>query len=50
VKATLIYYEAEFHKKYDPTQIEGAVVYWNVDEQRWTTFQMENFMEWRPIV
>ena len=50
VKATLIYYEAEFHKKYDPTKIEGAVVYWNVDEQRWTTFQVENFMEWRPIV
>ena len=49
VKATLIYYETEFHKKYDPTQIEGAVVYWNVDEQRWTTFQVENFMEWRPI-
>ena len=45
VKATLIYYEAEFHKKYDPTKIEGAVVYWNVDEQRWTTFQVENFME-----
>ena len=49
VKATLIYYEAEFHKKYDPTKIEGAVVYWNVDEQRWTTFQVENFMEWRPM-
>ena len=47
VKATLIYYEAEFRKKYDPTKIEGAVVYWNVDEQRWTTFQVENFMEWR---
>ncbi|KXU47648.1 hypothetical protein HMPREF2533_01513, partial [Bacteroides fragilis] len=30
VKATLIYYEAEFRKKYDPTKIEGAVVYWNV--------------------
>ena len=49
VKATLIYYEAEFHKKYDPTKIEGTVVYWNVDEQRWTTFQVENFMEWRPM-
>ncbi|EXY77179.1 hypothetical protein M084_0699, partial [Bacteroides fragilis str. 3988 T1] len=39
----------EFRKKYDPTKIEGAVVYWNVDEQRWMTFQVENFMEWRPI-
>ena len=50
VKATLIYYEAEFHKKYDPAEVEGAVVCWNVDEQRWTTFQVENFMEWRPVV
>ena len=50
VKATLIYYEAEFRKKYDPAEVEGAVVYWNVDEQRWTTFQVENFMEWRPVV
>lgn len=49
VKATLIYYEAEFHKKYDPMAVESAVVYWNVEEQRWTTFQIENFMEWRPI-
>ena len=49
VKATLIHYETEFRKKYDPMAVEGAVVYWNVDEQRWTTFQVENFMEWRPI-
>lgn len=49
-KATLIYYEAEFHREYDPTEVEGAVVYWNVDEQRWTTFQVENFMEWRPVM
>ena len=26
MKGTLIYYEAEFHKAYDPTRIEGAVV------------------------
>ena len=50
VRATLIHYEAEFHKRHDPTTVEGAVVYWNVDEQRWTTFQVENFMEWRPTV
>ena len=50
VKATLVYYEAELRKKYDPAEVEGAVVYWNVDELRWTTFQVENFMEWRPVV
>ncbi|WP_455583982.1 SH3 beta-barrel fold-containing protein [Bacteroides sp.] len=50
VKATLIYYEAEFHKKYNPASIEGAVAYWDVDEQGWRTFQIENFLEWREIV
>lgn len=34
VKAILIHYEAVFRKKYDPIKIGGAVVYWNVDEQR----------------
>ena len=50
VKGTLIYYEAEFHKAYDPTKIDGAVVYWDVEQQGWRTFQVENFMEWRPVV
>lgn len=49
VKGTLIYYEAEFRKVYDPEKIEGAVVYWDVEQQGWRTFQMENFMEWRPV-
>lgn len=49
VKGTLIYYEAEFHKAYDPTKVEGAVVYWDVEQQGWRTFLVENFMEWRPI-
>ena len=50
VKGTLIYYEAEFHKAYDPTKVEGAVVYWDVEQQGWRTFLVENFMEWRPVV
>lgn len=49
VKATLIYYETEFHKKYNPANVEGAVVYWNVEEQGWRTFQVENFLEWKPV-
>lgn len=47
VRGTLIHYEAEFHKKHDPGKVEGAVVYWDIDEQGWRTFQMENFLEWR---
>lgn len=49
VKATLIHYEAEFHKKYNPAGVEGAVVYWDIDEQGWRTFLMENFLEWRVM-
>ena len=48
--AAIAYQKQNGDFRYDPTKIEGAVVYWNVDEQRWTTFQVENFMEWRPIV
>lgn len=49
VKATLIYYEAEFHKRYNPASVAGTVVYWDMDEQGWRTFQMENFLEWRVM-
>ena len=50
VTGTLIYYRQEFHKEYDITKIEGAVAYWDVEQQAWRTFQIENFMEWKPIV
>lgn len=49
-KGTLIYYETEFKRKYDATRIQSAVVYWDVDLQAWRTFQLENFMEWKPVV
>lgn len=47
VKATLIYYEREFRKKYDAARINGAVVHWNIEQQAWRTFQVENFLEWK---
>ncbi|WP_455587286.1 SH3 beta-barrel fold-containing protein [Bacteroides sp.] len=50
VRATLIYYEEEFHKKYNPANVRGTVVYWDMDEQGWRSFQIENFLEWRTIV
>lgn len=50
VTGTLIYYNHDFHKPYDITKIEGAVAYWDVEQQAWRTFQIENFMEWKPIV
>lgn len=50
ITGTLIYYEQDFRKPYNPMQIEGAVAYWDVEQQGWRTFQLENFLEWKPIM
>lgn len=50
VKATLIDYETDFKRPYDASRIQSTVVYWNVELQGWRTFQLENFLEWRPVV
>lgn len=49
VRATLIPYETTFRKEYDIFRIAGAIVYWDVERQAWRNFQLENFLEWRPI-
>lgn len=49
VKATLIPYETKFRRKYDIQRITGTIVYWDVDLQAWRNFELENFLEWRPI-
>ena len=49
VKATLLPYEGSFHRTYDIKRIEGHIIYWDVDLQAWRSFQLENFLEWRPI-
>lgn len=50
VRGTLISYRNDFHKEYDIEHIENHVVYWDIEQQGWRTFQLENFLEWRPIV
>ena len=50
VKATLVHYRGDFHKEFDPGKIDGAVVHWDVEQQGWRTFQVENFLEWRPVI
>ena len=50
VKATLLPYEGYFHQEYDIQRIEGHIVYWDVELQAWRSFQLENFLEWRPVV
>ena len=49
-RGTLIYYESDFHRKYDIERIKNHVAYWDIEQQGWRTFQIENFLEWRPIV
>ncbi len=50
VRATLLPYEHAFGRKYDIGRVTGAVVYWDVDRQAWSSFQVENFLEWKPII
>lgn len=49
-KATLIPYETMFRREYDMLRVTGAIVYWDVEQQAWRNFQLENFLEWRPVV
>lgn len=49
VKATLLPYEATFHRKYEITRITATIVFWDVEQQAWRNFQLENFLEWSPI-
>lgn len=49
-RGTLICYEANFHKEYDNERTQSHVVYWDMEQQGWRTFQVENFLEWRPFV
>ena len=49
-RATLVYYETCFHRKYDIERIQNHVVYWDIEQQGWRTFQIENFLEWKPVV
>ena len=49
VKATLIPYETGFHKKYEIARVTSTLVFWDVEQQAWRSFQLANFLEWRPI-
>lgn len=48
-KATLIPYEGFFHQPYEVQRVSSVVVYWDVEQQSWRNFQLENLLEWRPI-
>ncbi len=48
-KATLIPYESFFRMPYEIKRIESTVAYWDVEQQAWRSFQLENLLEWRPV-
>ncbi len=49
VKATLIPYETGFHRKYEIVRVTSTLIFWDVEQQAWRSFQLVNFLEWRPI-
>lgn len=49
VRATLITYETAFRREYDILRVTATIVYWDIEIQAWRNFQLENFLEWRPI-
>ena len=50
VTGTLISYNRDFHHSYDMTQVHSTFIFWCMEEKGWRTFQIENFLEWNPIV
>ena len=32
------------------TQVHSTFIFWCMEEKGWRTFQIENFLDWKPIV
>ncbi|WP_431453446.1 SH3 beta-barrel fold-containing protein [Enterococcus faecalis] len=43
-------YSKDFHHSYDMKQIHSTFIFWCMEEKGWRTFQIENFLDWKPIV
>ncbi len=50
VTGTLISYQQEFHQAYDVEQVRYTFIFWCLEEKGWRSFQLENFLAWKPIV
>ena len=50
VTGTLISYSKDFHHSYDMKQVHSTFIFWCMEEKGWRTFQIENFLDWKPIV
>ncbi|WP_455585847.1 SH3 beta-barrel fold-containing protein [Bacteroides sp.] len=49
VKATLTHYKYDFKREYEASKVQEAVMYWDVEEQHWRRFRIENFLEWKAV-
>ena len=49
VKATLLPYKNMFRQDYDIARVTTTIAYWDIDQQAWRTFQLENVLEWSPV-
>ncbi len=49
VRATLLPYKNMFRQDYDITRVTTTIAYWDIEQQAWRTFQLENFLEWSPV-
>lgn len=50
VTGTLISYPREFHHPHDMLEIHSTFVFWCIEASGWRTFQIENFLDWKPVV
>lgn len=50
VTGTLISYARDFHHAYDMKQVHSTFIFWCMEEKGWRSFQIENFLDWKPIV
>lgn len=51
VRATLVGYERAFGRAYNLHRLtRGTMVFWSEEAWGWRTLQIDNFIEWRPVV
>ena len=46
---TLLPYKNMFRQDYDIARVTTTIAYWDIEQQAWRTFQLENFLEWSPV-
>ena len=49
VRATLLPYKNMFRQDYDIARVTTTIAYWDIEQQAWRTFQLENFLEWSSV-